>query len=94
MLTEDCAGSSSPRHAPARDRELLVACVRSLSGAQAWMTGRTTTDAARCFNMSLVSALLLDTAGPMYKYASLVVVTRARCMPSLSALNAMPQSSP
>jgi hypothetical protein len=31
------------------------------------MTGVTTTDAMRCFNMSLVSALLLDTAGPMYK---------------------------
>lgn len=31
------------------------------------MTSTTTTDAMRCFNMSLLSALLLDTSGPMYK---------------------------
>ena len=52
---------------PASPQLLLYDRLPNIIDVKAWMTGQTTTDAMRCFNLSLVSSLLLDTAGPMYK---------------------------
>lgn len=70
----DVTGPPEAADAQGGHRALKFAKVRAfcflalqLNASKAWMTGETTTDAMRCFNMSLLSALLLDTAGPMYK---------------------------